>query len=187
MIDGTEEAETTLAEDVEPVWDVTSSHISILREKVLEYRFLGDLTAALLCRGTTFDIMRGDVDHQGYDIVIEANGVLRHIQLKAMMAGGKRAHIDVNIKLKTKPSGCVVWMIYDPANLQLGQYRWFGGDPGEVLPDVGDTPVKHSKGNAAGTKLVRPGLRLVPKRFFTTITSIADLADQLFGPVSIDI
>jgi hypothetical protein len=187
MNDGTEEAEKTLVENVEPAWDVTSPYISSLREKVLEYRFLGDLTAELLRRRTVFDVMRGDVDAQGYDIVVEANGIVRHIQLKAMMAGGKRAHVDVNVKLRAKPSGCVVWMIYDPASLQPGPYRWFGGAPGEELPEIGEKPVKHSKANAAGTKLVRPGLRLVPKSSFETITDISELACRLFGPVRSDI
>jgi hypothetical protein len=107
------------------------SHRSSVLEKALEYRFLADLSAELLRRGMEFDVLRGDVDHQGYDLVVEANGVVRHIQLKAMVKGGKRADVNVNVKLADKPSGCVVWMRYDPETLAIGPFAWLGGDAGE--------------------------------------------------------
>jgi hypothetical protein len=42
MTNGVEGAEIRAVTEPKPAWDVTSSHISTLREKALEYRFLGD-------------------------------------------------------------------------------------------------------------------------------------------------
>jgi hypothetical protein len=163
--------------------NVGPSHRSSALEKVLEYRFLADLTAQLWRRGAQFEVLRGDVDNGGHDLVIEANGVLRHIQLKAMIKGGKRADVAINTSLARKSSGCVVWMTYDPATLALGPFRWLGGAPGEPLPELGDRVAKHSKGNALGEKTVRPAHRVVPRGRFEKIVTIAELADRLFGPV----
>lgn len=103
--------------------DVTSPYRSSAREKVLEYRFLADLTAELFLRDMGFDVLRSDVDALGHDLVIEANGVIRHIQLKAMYRGGKRTRLTANIRLAARPSGCIVWMIYDPVTLGLVSFR----------------------------------------------------------------
>jgi len=157
------------------------SHRSSALEKVLEYRFLGLLGAELWRRGVEFEVLRGDVDASGHDLVIEAAGVLRHIQLKAMIKGGKRANVTANTRLATKSSGCVIWMTYDPATLELDPFRWFGGKPGEPLQGLGDKVAKHSKGNAAGEKTERPAHRVIPRGAFETLESVADLADRLFG------
>lgn len=160
------------------------SHRSSAIEKVLEYQFLGLLTRELMYRGAEFEVLRGDVDDCGHDLVIEADGVLRHIQLKAMVRGGKRANVTVNTRLARKSSGCVVWMTWDPATLELGPFRWFGGTPGEPLPTLGDRIAKHSKGNGKGEKNARPAHRVVPRGRFETLTSIGELADRMFGPAT---
>jgi len=148
---------------------------------VLEYRFLAELGAELWRLGVEFEVLRGDVDDSGHDLVIEAGGILRHIQLKAMIKGGKRADVTVNTRLATKGSGCVIWMTYNPATLELGPFRWFGGKPGEPLQGLGDKVAKHSKGNAAGEKNIRPAHRVISRGAFETLGSMTDLADRLFG------
>lgn len=159
-----------------------SSHRSSALEKVLEYRFLAALTTELVVRGSEFEVLRGDTDLAGHDLVIEANGILRHIQLKAMIAGGKRANVGISTRLSAKPSGCVIWMIYDPATLELGPWRWFGEPPGMPLPPLGGRVVRHSKANALGEKAMRTGHRLVPIGRFERIAGVAELTDRLFGP-----
>ena len=161
--------------------DVTSPHVSSLREKVLEYRFLAELTSFLLLRGIPFDVLRGDVDAQGYDLVIEADGVTRHIQLKAMHASGKRADVSVNLNLMAKPSGCIIWMCYDTATLAIGPFRWFGGLRRAPLPDPGERVARHSKGNTDGTKPPRGDHRLITRSQFALITSMEALVERLFG------
>lgn len=157
-------------------------HRSSSLEKVLEYQFLGALTRELVRRDAEFEILRSDVDDGGHDLVIEAGDVLRHIQLKAMIKGGKRDDVTVNTRLARKASGCVVWMTYDPDTLELGPFRWLGGLPGERLPDIGDRVARHSKGNGKGEKKERPAHRVIPRGQFEVLEAISDLVDRLFGP-----
>ena len=114
-------------------------------------------------------------------LVIEANGVIRHIQLKAMYRGGKRTRLTANIRLAARPSGCIVWMIYDPVTLGLVSFRWFGGAPGERLPDIGSRIARHGKCNAMGIKTDRPAHRVIPGRYFTTLPDVSTLTDRMFG------
>lgn len=160
-----------------PTYEVASS-----LEKVLEHRLVAALTTHLWLSGIKeVEVLRGEVDCHGYDLVIEANGVLRHIQLKAMIKGGKRREVGVNARLAAKPSGCVVWMVYDPRTLELGPFLWFGGNARLPLPPLGQKVGRHSRGNAEGSKLERPGQRRVPRGRFTSLSSIGELGEALFG------
>lgn len=160
----------------------TASRHSSSLEKVLEHRLLAELVTALWIDGTSdFEILRGEVDAHGYDIVIEARGIIRHIQLKAMVRGGRRRDVSVNLRLARKPSGCVIWMVYDPATLKLGPFLWFGAAPGQPLPMLGEQAAKHSKANASGLKLARPAHRLLSKSRFKVLDDVRTLASALFG------
>ena len=162
-------------------FDPWSSHASTLREKVFEHLFLGDLTRALLRNGRRCEVLRAEFDGSGFDIALEADGVLRHIQLKAMRADGKRAYVDINTALAAKPSGCVIWMLVDPGTFQTTTYRWFGGEPGKPLPPLGDKVAKHSKANSDGLKTERPDLRELGRGRFEALTSMETLIERLFG------
>lgn len=155
---------------------------SVLREKVIEHTFLAELSRSLLLDlAMPFEVLRSEFDAFGYDVVIEANRVLRHIQIKATVATGSRAHVDVQVALVEKPGGCVVWMFVDPETLRLGPFLWFGGTPGQPLPPLGDRAVRHTRGDSAGTKKVRTGLRRLPKGLFARFDAIGDLAMAMFG------
>ncbi|KQM12980.1 hypothetical protein [Novosphingobium sp. Leaf2] len=156
---------------------------SVLREKVIEHAFLAELSRSLLLElAMPFEVLRSEFDAFGYDIVIDANGVLRHVQLKASTTGGARAHVDVQLALAAKPGGCVVWVFVDPKTLRLGPFLWFGGAPGEPLPSLGDRAVRHTRGDSEGTKKVRAGLRRLPKGSFVRFEEIGNLAKAMFGP-----
>lgn len=73
---------------------------------------------------------------------------------------------------------------YNPQTLEIGPFLWFGGAPGEPLPDLGSKPGRHTKGNKDGNKLTRPGHRVIPKSAFQRIPTMPDLAVKLFGPGS---
>lgn len=133
-------------------------------------------------RRIEMDVMRSEFDAHGHDVVFEAAGVIRHVQLKAMVAGGKRRDVNVNVRLRSRPSGSVVWMVYDPMTLKVVEYRWFGSGPGEPLPELGDRIVRHAKGNASGEKAFRNGHRLLCKVSFEILEDLGMLADRLFGP-----
>lgn len=163
------------------VQDLIRPHLSTAREKALEHRLISDLAVLMLRRGMSLDVLRSEFDAQGYDVVLEAGQVIRHIQLKASREGGKRRHVDINVRLRAKPGGCVVWINYDPATLAITTLRWFGGLPGEQLPDLGSIVTRHSKGDRQGTKHCRPALRNLSIARFETVESLDELADRLFG------
>lgn len=151
-------------------------------EKVLEHRFISELTTCLWLAGChDLEVLRSEVDSHGYDIVVDARGVLRHIQLKSMVRGGKKKHVGVNMRLAAKPSGCVIWYDYNPTTLALGPFRWFGTLAGLGLPDPGSKVVRHSKADATGAKNMRAGHRELRKRRFTQVATMAELVPFLFG------
>ncbi len=164
------------------MFDPWAPENSVLREKVIEHVFLAELSRALLLKTRIpFEVLRSEFDANGYDLVVEAGGVLRHIQLKAGRLGGKRANVDINTALSSKPGGCVVWMMVDEATLKLGPFYWFGGAPGEPLPPPGDRVGRHTKGDANGLKAFRPGMRVIPKGRFKRLETIEQVAATLFG------
>jgi hypothetical protein len=163
-------------------WITALSNYSATRERVLEHRFLADVCGELWRRGEFgFAVSRSEVDNSGYDVIIEACGVQRHIQLKAMHSAAKRRSFDIQTRLSERLNACVILMIHHPQSLVVEAYRWFGQSPGEGLPDLGEKITRHSKGNALGYKAARPALRDVPITSFEPIGSPVDLVDRLFG------
>lgn len=156
-----------------------------LREKVIEHLFVGDLLRSLWCRGSRdIEVLRAEVDRAGYDLVLESNGVLRHVQLKASYRSAKTARVGININLARKPSGCVLWIWFDPDTMDLGPFLWFGGQPGEPLPPLGDRVGKHTKGDRTGLKAERPNIRILAKGQFSVLATMDDVTQALFGAAS---
>src|SRR5690348_5075606 len=116
---------------------MTSDHslLSSYREMLLEHLFAGEVMRHVWLSGTKrLEILKPQVDDSGYDLVLEANGVVRHVQLKATFRGSTVSRFNVQTALREKPSGCVVVLLFDPAVLELGPFLWFGDRPGQPLP-----------------------------------------------------
>ena len=157
---------------------------SRLREKIIEHLFVGDLLSCLWRRGSRdIEVLRAEVDRAGYDLVLESNGVLRHVQLKASYLSARTSKVGININLAQKPSGCVIWIWFNPDTMDLGPFLWFGGKPGEPLPSLGNRVGKHTKGDRTGRKAARPNIRLIRKGQFSSILTMDDVAQELFGVV----
>lgn len=163
----------------------TTEHslLSSYREVLLEHLFAGEVMRHLWISGTKkLEMLKPQVDDGGYDLVLEANTVVRHIQLKATFSGSKVERFNVNLGLATKPSGCVIVVIFEQSTLKLGPFLWFGNAPGRQLPDLGCYRIaKHTKGNAEGIKLDRPQIRVIPRSAFEIIETIPALTLKLFG------
>jgi hypothetical protein len=160
---------------------------SSYREMVLEHLFVGEVMRHCWRRGLQhIEMLKSQVDNSGYDIVLETNEIMRHIQLKASHAGAKTAGVNINLQLATKSSGCIVWMFFDPSTLEFSHFLWFGEGPGKRLASLDDFKVgKHSKGNAQGVKADRPNTRYLTRSAFIRLNSIAAVVDKLFGePIS---
>jgi hypothetical protein len=155
------------------------------REKLLEHLFIGDILRHLWRHGvTSAEFLRPEVDCGGYDLVISCNKIMRHIQLKSSHRNAKTARQNVNLRLSEKPSGCVVWMLFDERTLDLGPFMWFGGPPGRPLPDISKFPTaKHTKGNADGVKAERPNIRVLKRASFEVVQSVSELVERLFGHI----
>jgi len=150
---------------------------SAFREKLIEHLLIGKLLKRSWQRGDySLKTSRPEVDRAGYDLIAECNGHVRHIQLKGSYRGSRTAVQKASLFLARKPSGCVVWVYFDSESLELGPFLYFGGAPGEKMPDLEAFRIaKHAKGNAQGVKAERPNHRVVNKGQFRRIDSIEDL------------
>lgn len=162
--------------------DEADFRFSSYREHVLEYQLVGEILRELWLRHAyAVEVLRAEVDAASYDVVLEHQTVVRHIQFKATRADGKRASVGVNIKLREKPSGCVIWFHFAQDTMRpTGPFYWLGGLPGTPLPDLGSKLGRHAKGDARGHKALRENIREIPKRGFVLVHTIAELTTRFF-------
>lgn len=158
---------------------------STLRERIVEHVFVGDALRHLWQhRVTDVEVLRSEFDAGGYDLVMSYGKIVRHIQFKTSMTGGKAASIKASLKLMDKPSGCIIWIMVTP-ELKLDSYRWFGGPPGDPLPDIRNMKVaKHTKANAKGKKAERPDQRIISRNRFDSLGSLDEVLERLFGSLA---
>jgi hypothetical protein len=155
---------------------------SALRENIIEHIFIGEVLRRLWEWGIMdAEILKSEFDAGGYDLVLSCRNIMRHIQMKVGRADGARDAISANLRLAEKPSGCIVWILVDD-DLQWKGFRWFGGLPGQPLPDIGELKVaSHAKGTSEGVKNERPNHRLIKRGAFVSLASFDALLFQLLG------
>lgn len=158
--------------------------LSSYREMVLEHLFVGEVMRYCWHNQLPrIEMLKSQVDNSGYDIVLESNAIMRHIQLKASHIGAATPGVGINVALAKKPSGCVIWIFFESHTLELKHFLWFGGAPGQPLGDVTHFKTKrHSKANAEGFKAERPNIKVLPKAAFQRLESIDAVTSMLFGP-----
>ncbi|MUL04413.1 hypothetical protein GNP89_19865 [Aliivibrio fischeri] len=155
---------------------------SSFREKLIEHSLISELLKiSWKNKSCSIEISKPEVDNQGYDLIMEDLGMIRHVQLKTSHIGSSTSKQKVHIALANKPSGCMVWVYFNEATLELGPFLFFGNNPNEQLPSIVDFPIaKHSKGNAEGVKNERPSIRIISKSKFEVINTIEELYQKLF-------
>ena len=158
---------------------------SSYREKLVEHVLISELLKVSWRRGDcSLEVAKPEVDNNGYDLIAEAEGVIRHIQLKASHHGSRTSRQKVHVALAAKPSGCVVWVYFDEDDLSLGPFLFYGEAAGEPLPSLDHAPVaRHTKANAEGVKAERPDLRVISRRLFVELADVDALYAALFNPV----
>ena len=156
---------------------------SIYIEKALEHVFLGSLIQyAWQNELPQIEIATSEIDNNGYDVILSTGNISRFVQLKSSSIHSTRINADVNLRLMTKSSGCVVWLWYSPASLEIQSYLFFGNGPGVKLPDISSfKTAQYTRINASGVRPERKNTRLIPKNRFAAISSIAELYKTLFG------
>ena len=158
------------------------THSSILRERIVEHIFVGELLRRLWqVEAADIEVLRSEFDTGGYDLVLACGKIVRHIQFKSSLARSRTTEQSISLKLAEKPSGCVLWVVVDPA-LAISHFLWFGGAPGEPLPCIADFPIaKQARANAQGFKADRPDHRRVAKGRFERLDQLDDVIPRLFG------
>jgi hypothetical protein len=145
-------------------------------EKLMEHIFLAEvLQECWFQRRQIVEVLRAEVDAAGYDVVLEAAGKIRHVQLKASRQGGKTAKQTINTKLADRAGGCVVWISYD-VDEERGRaelkYRWWDSES-QSLPQT--------VGRNTRTGKERPNTAVLKKSDFELIENTKTLVDRLFG------
>ena len=133
------------------------------------------------------EVLRAEVDKGGYDLVLEANGAMRHVQLKSSHRMAKTQDVSINIALARKPGGCILWIFFDPISLELGPFLWFGARASGALPSLGDRVGTHTKRDNAGVKGYRPNIRVLRKSQFERLPTIDAVAMALFPPLTVPV
>ena len=159
---------------------------SSFREKLIEHLFIGEmLKLSWLKDDCQLEVMKPEVDNAGCDVVLEDNNIIRHIQLKTSKTGGKTSRQNINTRLANKPSGCIVWIVFDENTLELCSFYFFGAGAGKPLTGLENAKIaKHTKANADGVKAERPNIRTINKGQFDRYDSIEALYNVLFVPKS---
>ena len=159
-----------------------SSH----REKIVEHIFVGELLRHFWITGlANVEILKPEVDSTGYDVVVTHGPTIRHVQLKASIAGGSTKYQKVNASLANHSSGCVVWIIVGD-DLSFKRFLWFGDAPGKPLPSLAQFKMaKNTRANAQGVKQIRENTMVIPKGKFVLVENMAALVKLLFGSTSI--
>lgn len=157
---------------------------SSFREKLIEHLFIGEmLKLSWLKDDCQLEVMKPEVDNAGCDVVLEDNNIIRHIQLKTSKLGAKASAQKVNVRLANKPSGCIVWIIFDEETLELCSFYFFGAEAGKPLIGLENAKIaKHTKPNADGIKAERLNIRTINKSQFDHYDSIEALYNVLFIP-----
>lgn len=153
------------------------------REKVVEHIFVGELLRHLWTYGMDgVEILTPEVDAGGYDLVLTLGQVVRHVQIKCSIDGGKTEEQQINASLALQPSGCIVRIVIEDLTLHFRRFLWFGDKPGRPLPDLsGFRNARHVRANAQGVKGFRMNTKIVTRSRFTVLPDMTALVAALFG------
>ena len=153
---------------------------STYRESLVEHLFLGQLLPLYWKANPPrpLEVSKPLVDDAGYDLILDAPNVVRHVQLKGSFRSSTTNGQNVHVRLASKPSGCVLWITYD-SNLELGPFHWFGNEPGKRLPDLSNFPIA-KRGNKK-----RLNVHRISKGRFKLLTGLEDVCAHLFGASAI--
>lgn len=159
------------------------SENSLYIEKTLEHLLLAKLSQIIWKSRSRklLEIATAEIDNKGFDVVLTLGEITRHVQLKCLKLGGKRAHIDINVGLGLKPSGCVILCEYDEETLEFKRFRFFGNAPGKRLSNIKDLPVALNPRRNTQGKTQRKNVRKIPKSCFEIVSTIEGIIKKLFG------
>lgn len=153
-------------------------------ENIVDHIFMGALLQRLWQRNAReIEVLRAEVDAFGYDVVVSVGGIVRNIQLKTKSYGSETVRVNIDSRLMTNVSGCVV-LLEITSDLDIHSYRWFGAEPGQEPIDISQLKVaKTTRGNKDGKKIERKNQRVLPISKIIKMNSLDELIDKLFGKI----
>ena len=154
-------------------------------EQMVEHEFISRVIQYVwFTEQDKIEILRSEIDDYGYDIVLEYQGIMRHIQLKTSIKGGSTRTQKLNLALTQKVGGCIIWIEREecPDSQQFKfEYLFYGSKANEQFVIDHDLKVaKSTKANAEGFKSERKNIRVVPKSKFTKVSDMRHLMHLLF-------
>ena len=75
----------------------------------------------------------------------------------------------------------MIWLIFDPATLEIQSFLWFGAAPGTVMPSLGERVARYTRGDRLGRKGERAMIRVVKRSAFQELRSMQEVIRALFG------
>jgi hypothetical protein len=117
-------------------------------ESIMEHAFLSDLLQhCWFVHRERVEVIRPDVDDGGYDLVLEANKRIRHVQVKSRSKrGSSRVGTTINSRLQDHPDPCVISISWDvdaeTCRVNL-KYRY---SESKTWPPKGSAPTFELKG-----------------------------------------
>ncbi len=155
---------------------------SVLREKIIEHLFLGELLRKLWIKGIyDVEVLHAECDAFGYDLVFVRQEIIRHIQLKA----NRSKRLQISRSLAAKAGACVVLVEVNSANFEMGPYLWFGNGPHEAFPSIAEfPPSKRTTPNSNREKPERKNHVDVPRGRFKKLATLDELIVELFGELN---
>lgn len=162
------------------------SQNSLYFEKMVEHRFISDIMAYCWYKNNvTLEIIRAEIDCNGYDLIINYKNINRYIQLKTSEENSKTKEQKLNLSIIEKENPCIIWIIRNYDNIKMDfnyKYLFWGSNIGKPLPKIENYSIaKHPKGNSKGVKNLRHNIRNIPKRDFEVFSNIELLFNKLFS------
>ncbi|WP_051679753.1 hypothetical protein [Pseudorhizobium marinum] len=160
------------------MFNINQHHLnSSLRENIVEHLFVGDALRLLWRKGVVdVEILRSEFDAFGYDLVISAGSLVRHVQLKS---GTKLKPVSTARLLAEKPSGCIVFIEINDG-LDLLRFHSFSSKAGMPLPDISAfKTAKRTTPKSDGTKPEPMKHVVVPISKFEMHATLDDLLSSI--------
>lgn len=160
-----------------------SSHV----ENVLIHALIAKVAQELWQRDPwlDFQVFKTDVDDSGFDLVLGCKGMMRFIQIKQTHLQGKAAKYSMRLDFTRMMGACAIVVVFDGNALEIDHFLFYGGLPGESMPDISGNQPSLSPGrrSADGTRKIRANYRDVSRSVFQGPLGIAGLVNLLFPVV----
>jgi hypothetical protein len=160
--------------------------LSRYRESIIEHLFVAEVLRHFWGKGATVEVLKPQVDDNGYDLALECNKILRYIQLKSSQIPPpkkpRNKPRNVNCRLFSKVNGCVILVRFrdDTFDPRCFQYSWWGGAPGEGCPRTDFGLANQTRFNKLqGVRKKRTETVVIPGNQFKDI-AFAELMESLF-------